>query len=131
MFLSSLLRIKFVSVAEDKEQCAAPVPIGFSPATELFALLGGASKQHSLLTGLDFWVDFLWRKSWRLFMAELERQSVFAVSIVLSIWGGIWSLCGYALCAREARKRERNLRTKDQKLQARNGTKLVHTWCRG
>ena len=29
MFLSSLLRIKFVSVAEDKEQCASPVPIGF------------------------------------------------------------------------------------------------------
>jgi hypothetical protein len=51
MFLSSLLRIKFVSVAEDKEQCAAPVPIGFSPATKLFALLGGASKQHSLLQG--------------------------------------------------------------------------------
>ena len=46
----------------------------FSPATKLFALLGGASKQHSL-TGLDFWVDFLWR----LFMAELERQPAFAV----------------------------------------------------
>ena len=119
MFLSSLLRIKFVSVAEDKEQCAAPVPTGFSPATKLFALLGGASKQHSL-TGLDFWVDFLWRKSWRLFMAELERRSVFGVCVVLSICGGLWSLC-----ARKARKRERNLRMKDQKLQARNGTERL------
>jgi len=91
----------------------------FSPATKLFALLGGASKQHSL-TGLDFWEDFLWRKSWRLFMAELERQSVFGVCVVLSICGGLWSLC-----ARKARKRERNLRMKDQKLQARNGTERL------
>ena len=101
MFLSSLLRIKFVSVAEDKEQCAAPVPIGFSPATKLFALLGGASKQHSL-TGLDFWVDFLWR----LFMAELERQPAFAVSVVLSIWGGISGLC--PMCSESTEAREKS-----------------------
>jgi hypothetical protein len=61
-------------------------------------------------------VDFLWRK----------RGGFFMVAVVLSICGGFWSLC-----ARKARrKRERNLRKKDQKLQDRNGTKLVLT-CRG
>lgn len=53
----------FLSVEDNKEQCETPVSIGFSPAMKLFALLGGgASKQHSL-TVLDFWVNFMWRKS--------------------------------------------------------------------
>lgn len=50
------------------------------------------------------------------------RAAIYSVAVVVSICGGIWSLC-----ARKARKRERNLRTNDQKLQARNGTKLVPT----